>query len=354
LVYEREIPGMKLTAGEIYFVGERDLKTSEITTYVKIGIVREGAKGPRTSAQRLDEHQTGNPRQLFIHEVIETPAVEEIETRLHKAFAQYGVSGEWFQYTPDLLQSAIAKAKELRDEAKASIDALILAEELKRTPANGETIDPTDEVIHWHAKYVEASEIIKVTKRLRDEFETLIESTTENLEEVDHILTKQVRAGATYLDTTRLEFERPDIYGKYLVSQESWYQRFKVAMPKAKDYSLIDHNPMAWEVIDFFGDMLQIEPESAEDREVLHAKYLELLGLESEALWEKQLAEGELKAHCSSNQAIEGICTWPREAKHSLAFDEDSFREQEPEIYGQYLAKREDVEVTLVEAKKGY
>jgi hypothetical protein len=87
---------MKLTAGEIYFVGERDLKTSEITTYVKIGIVREGAKGPRTSVQRLDEHQTGNLRQLFFHEVIETPAVEEIETRLHKAFAQHGVSGEWF------------------------------------------------------------------------------------------------------------------------------------------------------------------------------------------------------------------------------------------------------------------
>ena len=45
---------MKLTAGEIYFIGERDLKTNQESDYVKIGIVREGAKGPRTSEERLD------------------------------------------------------------------------------------------------------------------------------------------------------------------------------------------------------------------------------------------------------------------------------------------------------------
>ena len=85
---------MKLTPGEIYFVRERDVKSGEISPYVKIGIVREGAKGPRTSEERLLEHQTGNPRELFLHEVIATPAVEEIETRLHRAFAEHGVSGE--------------------------------------------------------------------------------------------------------------------------------------------------------------------------------------------------------------------------------------------------------------------
>jgi len=87
---------MKLTAGEIYFVRERDIKSGEVTPYVKIGIVREGAKGPRTSEERLLEHQTGNPRNLFLHEVINTPAVEEIETRLHRTYAEQAVSGEWF------------------------------------------------------------------------------------------------------------------------------------------------------------------------------------------------------------------------------------------------------------------
>jgi hypothetical protein len=34
---------MKLTPGEIYFIGEKDLKTGLDTSYCKIGIVRDGA-----------------------------------------------------------------------------------------------------------------------------------------------------------------------------------------------------------------------------------------------------------------------------------------------------------------------
>jgi len=109
---------MKLKAGEIYFLSEREKKTDKVTNYVKIEIVREGAKGPRTSLERLVEHQTGNPRDLFLHTVIATPAVEEIETRLHKNFATSGVSGEWFLVDPKQLEDAIEKATELRAEAK--------------------------------------------------------------------------------------------------------------------------------------------------------------------------------------------------------------------------------------------
>ena len=51
---------MALTPGEIYFVRETDYLTKELTPYVKIGLVR--AAEFRDTANRILEHQTGNPR----------------------------------------------------------------------------------------------------------------------------------------------------------------------------------------------------------------------------------------------------------------------------------------------------
>ena len=44
------------------------------------------------------------------------PAVEHIETNLHYLFARNRVMGEWMEFAPEELQTAIARAKELKDE----------------------------------------------------------------------------------------------------------------------------------------------------------------------------------------------------------------------------------------------
>lgn len=93
------------TPGEIYFIRERDLLSHGTTNYVKVGLVRE--KDDRGSEERLLEHQTGNPRELFIHKVVKTPAVSAIEGLLHGLFAAHRVSGEWFDFQPDVLNRCI-------------------------------------------------------------------------------------------------------------------------------------------------------------------------------------------------------------------------------------------------------
>jgi hypothetical protein len=85
---------MATAAGEIYFIGEKDLRSKEITPYFKVGIVRENLdNADRDSTQRLLEHQTGNPRELYIESVVKTELVELVETLLHKKFAPLGVRG---------------------------------------------------------------------------------------------------------------------------------------------------------------------------------------------------------------------------------------------------------------------
>ena len=57
---------MVTSAGELYFLRETDYVTGQLTPFTKIGIVRDG----RGSADRLRDHQTGNPRTLVLHSVI--------------------------------------------------------------------------------------------------------------------------------------------------------------------------------------------------------------------------------------------------------------------------------------------
>ena len=54
--------------GEIYFI--REQLAGGYSEFTKIGLVRE--KDGRSSADRIKEHQTGNPRPLMPIEVIPT------------------------------------------------------------------------------------------------------------------------------------------------------------------------------------------------------------------------------------------------------------------------------------------
>ena len=105
-------------AGEIYFIGEKDLRSKEVTPYFKVGIVRENPENAdRDSTQRLLEHQTGNPRELYIESVVKTELVELVETLLHKKFAPLGVRGEWMLLTASELADVQKEAQSLAKEA---------------------------------------------------------------------------------------------------------------------------------------------------------------------------------------------------------------------------------------------
>jgi len=345
---------MKLTAGEIYFVGERDFKTKEETPYVKIGIVREGAKGPRTSEERLLEHQTGNPRELFLRDVIVTPAVEEVETRLHKYFATEAVSGEWFIFTPDLLDAAIFEAKKLRDQAQENLFALEQSEILKKTLSNGKKLDAPEGAQKWHEMYALSSEIIKVAGKVKAQFETLMIESVEDIEDIDHIITKQTRKGSTFLNLERLEEVHPDICGKYLVAEQQFTQRFRITPKKISEFMDSVEQQEVFGLFDESEDMFEYPPLNEEERRVLHDRYLLVIAEESDAIWNKQIAEAQLKTLCGDYEAIEGICTWPRQNKERLVFDQEAFEAENPELVKEFTEKRPDVEATIVEPKKGY
>lgn len=345
---------MKLTAGEIPFIGERDKKSHKSTTYIKIGIVREGAKGPRTSLERLDEHQTGNPRELFLHKVIKTPAVEEVETRLHRIFAIEGVSGEWFQFKAEALELAIAKAVELRDDVKRNLKALVSSEELKKTPSNGSTRKSTAKAQRWHALFVESNVVLGEAKRLKTTFGPLLLDSTETEEEVANIVTRKGKMGSLHLDIERLRDEIPDLYNEYLGTSRYWQQRFSVKMAKESVPGLAEVDRMAFNLFLKFEEALVHKTQTEKKRSSLHSQYLEVLGIESLAVWNRQITEAQLKALCGEYEGIDGIFSWTRGNKENYEFDVTRFAAEGPEVFEKYQARRKSVEVISVIPKKGY
>jgi len=70
----------------VYFIGDQE--------HVKIGFTGGSA------LRRLDQLQTGNPRQLILYGVIE--GGRSLEKRLHEHFDIYRVEGEWFRLTEEI------------------------------------------------------------------------------------------------------------------------------------------------------------------------------------------------------------------------------------------------------------
>ena len=85
------VPKPKIKAGWIYAIRDEDYLDQSISRYVKLGLTE------RTVAQRIREHQTGNPRREF--EAINSKYIELMnygEKYLHHVFAPDRIAGEWF------------------------------------------------------------------------------------------------------------------------------------------------------------------------------------------------------------------------------------------------------------------
>ena len=343
---------MKFTAGELYVIGEIDLRTKQKTNYYKVGIVRE--KKERTSAERLKDHQTGNPRELFVHDFIKCQVVEEVETVFHRLMAPKGVRGEWLELNDQELSDAIALINRLNQDVNAEYAFFERAENLKKQVSSEDTINPNDEIIIWHKKYAEADVRSKAAGRVLKVISEVLKEAAASGVELDYIVEIQIKEGRKTLDREILKSKFPDIYTRYLRIEESLKQRFTVTIPKEIKGALenIDAELFATEqTLNEFVENLKAGKKTYKE---LHGLYLDILSVEAEADWVKTISEARLKSACSESAGIEGICSWPRSIESKESFDEKLFREEYPELAEKFTQISEPVEAVLVNPKRGY
>jgi hypothetical protein len=342
---------MKLTAGEIYFIGEKDLKGGLDSRYFKIGIVRDGAKGPRTSEERLLEHQTGNPRKLVLKNVVKTQVVEEIETRIHRIFAPLRVNGEWLELSEEQYSEALTLTMSLAQEAESNFPALESADKLKSTTSNGKVIEPTQDICDiWNELNVE-----KAIMNLCSNGLDLIKNTVSKfatLGQAEGIASIQERKGRLIFNIDLFREQQPEFFERYQINKTSWHQRFTISKPK-EEIDIGNYSPGLVELLSNLENKC-MQVNSAKDLSSVHSLHVQLLSKESLAQWNYSMREAKIKSALGENEGFEGICKWSRVQKVKRVFDEKTFSEENPEMFLNYQGTTETTQAIVIQPMIGY
>ncbi len=323
---------MSYASGEIYFVRERT--DNSFSPYVKIGLVH----GIRDSLERLKEHQTGNPRPLFIEEqqVVKTQAVDRVEAQMHKIFAPKRVSGEWFEFpSEEELALAVSKAQELAKEVSSMMSVFQTAEELSKKSSSDSKIPATQEALDLSKEISQANGEVSVCenleKAIKSKLVLAMEDDEGNVKDTVQILTKTYKAK---FNDEEFKNDHAELYAKYVEMVQKW---------KKPDFRMTAKAALRDELSeDFLNQIVAIESmidavESFQDAYRLIEPQLLLTKLKARSEWDLETSKAKLKVLCGEAPGIEGVCTWVRKFEEKPVFNEPLFVEENPELYLDYL-----------------
>lgn len=318
-------------SGVLYIIGERSHLGAPTGLY-KIGIVRDNEKA-RSVDERLREHQTGNPRELFVAHSEPTPMVERLETLLHGHYASRRIGGEWFELPDRDLDDVIATAATHISDAGMLTPFLQRALELSSTPSNGTIASANAEHQQLHTELLAVRDQLKASK-------VAIEHLVAELLAAQHAqqpsrpwVQIEHKACRQTFDKAAFEAAHPTIYDRFLIEQETFKKTFRVTALKGAKTDLSELNPSLADTI----RLAQAMRAATSEGEVIHSTYLRVLEIQAPLVWRDELLEARLRAACGEYDAISGICTWKRETVYRPGFDSDTFKNEHPDLYEQFV-----------------
>ncbi len=323
---------MKLVSGELYFMEEIDVLTSERSGYFKLGLVKSARKGD--SATRLSEHQTGNPRRLDLVEIVQTVAINDLETSMHHRLARQRILGEWFSFNPEQLANAIALATELAAEQAEHAPAARKAEQLENKPSTPTVGKATDEDLELLSMIRSGKSFEKRAKALEKCGIELFKSALDQGKPVDRyagVTQREIRS----LDSKRLEAEFPDMFLSFVRPVDSYSKTFTpTAAPKGY---VPESNSEFDEFESEFLNLVERVEQTDDLFKELHLAHLDLLGFRDRSKWDLDFALNRLRARCGTKAEIEGVCKWTRVWSEKDKFDELAFKAEHPEVHEGFM-----------------
>ena len=346
------------SAGEIYFIGEKDLRSKEVTPYYKVGIVRENPdNADRDSTQRLLEHQTGNPRELYIESVVKTDLVELVETLLHKTFAPLGVRGEWMLLSAAELAQVQKEAEKLAREAAEITADIEKAERLAKEISDEEVIPATDELKALNEVYLESNAKLKSCSEMQDLIKEILADALEDddeEEEVEAFVQVLERKGKANFDEDSFKSKYASIYSKFVITKSTVKGTASFSGSRGFKREFKDFDPGFATLVEKFEPLVEKINSGKEKKESLHGFSLELRRVNAEALWLKMKAESKIKVACGTHAGIEGLFKWSRTEKITESLDRKALKEAHPELVAEFTTIGEATKAVIVDPKKGY
>jgi len=323
--------------GEIYFIQELDPHTKKHTTYVKIGLVRT-AEG-RDSFSRLFEHQTGNPRPLSLSRnlVVQTPAVDLVEAKLHQHFSRQRIHGEWFEFSDSKeLKSAVKVAREFSAEVEPLVPLFKKSESLKLVVSNGKPKKATSDDIQNARELAVAKNRLKVVKNLEDLLGQVIHSAVVSGSDVSQAtITREINYSPKFLESDFAQ-AHPKIYQKYLEQKTkvegSFLLKLKVdELEELGEEFLKNADSIHAKIND-------LSPESKDFQIKIVDISLDITHLKGICEWDLKVFETKLKISLGKYDLFEGICSWKRVEKVSSKFNSGKFAAENPELAREFVS----------------
>jgi len=324
---------VNLKQGDLYFIGEHDLLTGAVSSYYKIGLVKESRTGD--SEDRLGEHQTGNPRHLSVIKVVTAPAISNLESMVHDQFATSRIRGEWFEFSPDELAGAIVVAQDLADDQAAHVGELTAAKQLAKIESLLNDVAPNEDDVATFRRAHEAKLLGAGVKDLRQRCDAILRTAFDDGKDVKRFATL-IPKQSTKFDEGALEAAHPTLYRSFIEEKKDVVGAFLLKKQgEGQDVAL----PGEFETFrEQFEHALDQAHADEGNLEALHLARLALLRFESRAAWDLSLAKAKLQARCGAHAGIAGLVAWKRELKVKETFNKAAFKAEHPELAARFTA----------------
>jgi len=320
--------------GFIYFLRETDLLTGEVSPYVKIGKTDHD----RPVAKRIDDHQTGNPREIHDCRSFQVPAIDTVEKHLHHFFAEYGILGEWFYFDEATLATAIKEAEDISSKLENCKNALLMSEENGKIESREKKIEATSSLMELHQEAIRAVSCFETAKARLDLLKFKLLSKMGEKKGINGVVRIIPTTVKDKIDEEHLKIDCPEVFSLFLEEKPTRTTRFTLKNKpslKSIDPDLVNEIEKL-KAETHKTDLNETVLERTPRVEELHLEYLKSMQASSRAEIEKDLLQIRLKAACGNAAEITGICTWPRKQVTRQKFNDSKFKAEHPELATKY------------------
>ncbi|MFY7882852.1 MAG: GIY-YIG nuclease family protein [Fimbriimonas sp.] len=337
--------------GEVYFIGEKEIGGRvNHTGYFKIGMVAKEGETER----RLKEHQTGNPRELFIHEKIATQQPFWVESSLHQRYGQKRTRAEWHAFNPEELEKVIAEAQVLAKRVEDHNPYIRGRDALKKKVSNGESRQADQDFSEWFDTLCCAHWALSQLNTYEDDYTDLFKAHAKEVPDTDRESTKDkptlvvVQRVNRNFKESKFKAKYPLIYNKFLIiSVEDVTGSLTPVYPSLEPEDTMAKLSSKYEL---FGDFCSrfeelynsVAREPQRFRE-LDDLYFELKGWISIFTWDKEVALARMAFFCGENDSVSSgttvLLNWKRTAKIKRKLDKDALMTEHRSEYDEFVVE---------------
>ena len=324
------VPKPKIKAGWIYAIRDEDYLDQSISRYVKLGLTE------RTVAQRIREHQTGNPRREF--EAINSKYIELMnygEKYLHHVFAPDRIAGEWFDMDDaGLVTDVEPLLNQLQTEMVQYGPLVRRWHELNDVQDNTLTRDPAGDEPQWANEFKDAYGRLTQAKAVMDTHKNNLSRMLGNEQSIDRVM--HIEAS-----TNNPRFNKTDFTALVTAAQlaqcdstKTRWSRSLSMLDKGDDLATL--NPTVKAAFDASENGLTAPSatnmagsELALTQDIMdeHMALLTAMREVKEAEWDCIKAQVKLIDALDDYREIRGIIHWKREQITETKFDNDRAKE---------------------------